>query len=275
VLPRIQHRFESKEVLSLRQQVLLSLFRTGWVAVPFSCLTKGSPRRFMRVSTTFAGVSGSTGCANSRCGQMMGGLMLDTSAPKIASHSKQVRQLLQTERFDQVSIGSKPISSFGILFVSGTAEQDNGQLRNFSVASDPSQKLETVHLWHLDVANDKIGKRICAQVVIFAFPAQIAHRFNSVFDNLQRGLYVRTSHCRFEQERVLRGILHNENLQLMRSSHQEASFAHSKLKRVGIHPTRISASASAQLTRKLLAADAEERQWLVTARNGEGVRHHG
>jgi len=77
--------------------------------------------------------------------------------------------------------------------------------------------------------------------VIFAFATQITHRFGSILDDVQRGMCMRPSHCRFKKECVLRRIFNHKNLQLMPRSHPKPSFASCKLNRVGIHPTRISA----------------------------------
>ena len=163
----------------------------------------------------------------------------NASAPKIAGDAKQLGQFLQTEGFDQISVCAEVISLFGIGFVAGAAEQKDGQSRRFRVAAHPLQELKAVHLRHLHIAHDEIGEGMRAAVMIFAFVTQIAHSFSPVLDNVQRSADVCASQCGFEQERVFRRVLDDENLQLVNRSHPAPSGAWSNLKRVGLHPTRI------------------------------------
>jgi len=152
----------------------------------------------------FASACGSMGRGNCRCGEMvLPGHRPNASAPKIAGHAKQVSQFLQTERFDHISVGAEAISLIGIRFVSSGTEQDNRHLRRFGVASHPAKELEAVHLRHLDVADDEVWERMRSAFVIFAFMTQIAHGFETVLDNVKRGMGVGASQCCFEQERVL------------------------------------------------------------------------
>lgn len=160
--------------------------------------------------------------------------------------SKKLLQLVKGDRFKKVGDSAELTSPVEVGLDPGGADDEDRDVREGAISSQPAQNIEAIFARHVDVQENEAGKRISQTVSELALGREVSDGFFAIFDELKKYRILHLPNGTSHEENVIFVILgdqycisglHHQGLTRGEKVRREAKFRFSRCSSIAMEST--------------------------------------